>query len=208
MTARLIVRSPGAPRQDVSLERPVFALGRNPDCDLVLNAKYISRVHARIERKGDDEYVLIDQGSTNGTFVNGRRVAGSQTLASGDHIALADVSITFLDSASSDATRTVPVPDSSPVRCDAATREAWVNGEKIVARLSVQEFELLLLLSSQYGRVCPRDELAMAIWGEGSYEYNMLHRLVHRLKRKLGTHHDLVRSVAGVGYIIGADAEE
>ena len=206
MPARLIVRAPGVPRQDVSIERDITTLGRNPGCDLVLDLKYISRVHAQIEHTNGDRYVLVDQGSTNGSFINGRRVEGSQALESGDHIALGDVSITFLSATSFDASRTVPIPDDSPVRCDSATREAWIKGEK-TPRLSVQEFELLLLLGSQYGRVRTRDELAMAIWGAGGYEYNMLHRLVHRLKQKLGKHQDLIQGVPGVGYIMCETAE-
>ena len=151
--------------------------------------------------------MLVDEGSTNGSFVNGRRVAGSQLLEPGDHIGLADVSITFLDSPSTDATLTAPAPGRGPIRCDESTRQVWINGAQLDTRLSIQEFQLLLLLSAQSGRVFPRDELAMAIWGEGRYDYNMLHRLVHRLKQKLGSHREMLRSVGGVGYILGDSTE-
>jgi DNA-binding response OmpR family regulator len=176
-------------------------IGRSSDSDVVLDFNYISRTHARIEY-ADSGFVVVDAGSTNGTFVNGRRISGAQALASGDHISIGDVSITFLESPSHEVQRTVPLPEDCPVRCDEATRQVWIGEEQVTERLSVQEFELLLLLSSQHGRVMPRDELAMAIWGAGNYEYNMLHRLVHRLKRKLGVHGDLIRSVAGIGYIV------
>ena len=205
--ARLVVRLPNAPRRDVTIATASLSIGRSPNCDVVLDLSYVSRVHARIERGGGGEWMLRDAGSTNGTFVNGRRLTGDHVLNSGDHISVADVSLTFLTSSATDATRTVPIPEDCPVRCDTTTREVWVNGEKITSKLSTQEFELLLLLSSQFRRVCPRDELAMAIWGEGNYEYNMLHRLVHRLKRKLGRHHGIVQSVAGVGYALALDAE-
>ncbi len=51
----------------VTPDTPVVLMGRSGDCNLVVNANLVSRVHARIEyRRG--KYVLMDQ-STNGTFV-------------------------------------------------------------------------------------------------------------------------------------------
>src|SRR5215472_17162063 len=43
--------------------------GRQPTCDFVFQGEGISRVHFSIERRGS-EYVLVDNKSTNGTFVN------------------------------------------------------------------------------------------------------------------------------------------
>jgi hypothetical protein len=202
MAARLVVRSPGAPRQDVRLDAPVTTIGRSDECDVVLDFNYISRLHARVER-GDGGYTIVDNDSRNGTYVNGRRIAGPQRLASGDLIGIGGISVTFLDSAVPDRSRTLPLPEGCPIRCDESTREAWIGDRKVTARLSAQEFKLLLLLSTHYGTVCPRDMLAMAIWGEGNYEYNMLHRLVHRLKQKLGDQQGVIRSVPGVGYAAG-----
>ena len=206
MPGRLIVRPPHGPQRDVALDGDVVRIGRSSDCDVVLDLTYVSRIHARIEREGA-AYVLVDNRSTNGTFVNGKRMENRHVLTSGDHIAIADASITFLDSPSADEARTLAMPNDCPIRCDPTTREAWIDDEKISARLSAQEFQLLLLLSTNYGRVSARDELAMAIWGADNYDYNMLHRLVHRLKQKLGEHHDLLHTVPGVGYVVSVGAE-
>ena len=206
MPARLVVRPAQGARREVTLDADVVTIGRSPECDIVLDFSYISRVHARVEVH-DSRYVLVDSGSTNGTFVNGKRMDAPHTLAAGDHIAVADVSITFLEAPASAEGRTLAMPNDSPVRCDPATREVWIDDEKVPARLSAQEFQLLLLLSTEYGRVCPRDELAMAIWGEGNYDYNMLHRLVHRLKQKLSAAQTLVHVVPGVGYVLGLPTE-
>jgi len=46
--------------------------GRQSTCEFVLEGEGTSRVHFSIERRGDD-YVLVDNRSTNGTFVNGQR---------------------------------------------------------------------------------------------------------------------------------------
>lgn len=58
--------------------------GRQSTCDFVLQGEDISRVHFCIERRGED-YVLIDNKSTNGTFVNRVR-ASVVALRSGDNI--------------------------------------------------------------------------------------------------------------------------
>ena len=50
----------------------------------------ISRQHAEIERAGG-ALVLRDLGSTNGTFVNGVKVAGDVTLKTGDRVQFGDV---------------------------------------------------------------------------------------------------------------------
>jgi phosphoserine phosphatase RsbU/P len=77
------------------LDGPVV-LGRTPGpaTQLWLDHASVSRRHASIMRV-DDEFVLVDLGSANGTFVNGRRIAGPTRLRDGDTIAVGAVSIRF-----------------------------------------------------------------------------------------------------------------
>ncbi len=165
----------------------MVTLGRDAGCDLVLDYPYVSRTHARVERTREG-YVLVDSGSTNGSEVNGRRVNGMQLLAPGDVIKIGDLAITFQDADRAQESTVVfrTAPDDCPIRCDSSTWQVWINDELSDVKLSLQEFELLSLLTSRYGRVCTREELGTAIWGRGNYDLNMLHRLVHRLKQKLG----------------------
>jgi thioredoxin reductase (NADPH) len=58
--------------------------GRQPTCDVVLQGEGVSRVHFSIEPRGE-EFVLTDNNSTNGTFVNGVRTSEA-TLHVGDDI--------------------------------------------------------------------------------------------------------------------------
>ena len=53
------------------LQTPVTLLGRGTDCDLRLVDPGVSRHHAEL-RVEDDQVVLVDLGSTNGTFVDGQ----------------------------------------------------------------------------------------------------------------------------------------
>jgi hypothetical protein len=68
-------------------------LGRLPDCEIVLQDAKVSRHHAEIRPRGD-EFVLVDLGSTNGTKVNGLRVA-DHVLSDGDVLGFGDIQLRF-----------------------------------------------------------------------------------------------------------------
>ena len=85
-TVRLVVRR--SPSLEDGAEFPLnsapVTVGRGGQNDLVLTGdEFASARHARIEVRGDGAWVL-DLESTNGTFVNGTRVAGAQRLEAGD----------------------------------------------------------------------------------------------------------------------------
>jgi pSer/pThr/pTyr-binding forkhead associated (FHA) protein len=69
------------------------SIGRTPDNDLQLEAKFISRHHAVI-LVGPVNTVIEDLNSTNGVQVNGRRIT-RQTLRDGDQIAIGRVHYRF-----------------------------------------------------------------------------------------------------------------
>jgi pSer/pThr/pTyr-binding forkhead associated (FHA) protein len=79
----------------IALDRPLFTIGRKSTANLNLRPADVSREHAEIAWLGD-HYVLRDVGSSQGTYVNGRRVL-THSLADGDRIRLGqnDVEIVF-----------------------------------------------------------------------------------------------------------------
>ena len=79
--------------REVMLEREIYTLGRARDNDIVLKVGTVSAHHAALVRK-DDDYWIEDLLSTNGTFVNGRRVQ-RRRLEDRDTIMLADCQIYF-----------------------------------------------------------------------------------------------------------------
>lgn len=63
----------------------VVVLGRSAEADVVLNDPYASDFHMRLVAQ-DNGITLHDLGSTNGTYINGRRVTAPTQLRRGDSI--------------------------------------------------------------------------------------------------------------------------
>jgi Domain of unknown function (DUF1707)/Inner membrane component of T3SS, cytoplasmic domain len=68
-----------------------FTIGRAIACDFTLADLSVSRWHARLYRE-DDQWLLSDLGSTNGTRVNGWRVTTGVPVKPGDHVSFGSVS--------------------------------------------------------------------------------------------------------------------
>ncbi|MGD8822583.1 MAG: FHA domain-containing protein [Anaerolineales bacterium] len=77
-------------------------LGRGTDCDYMLDDTQASRRHALIE-KGEEGYTLIDQDSSNGTFVDEERIFGPVLLSEGDTIRIGQTVFTFEQLAETEA---------------------------------------------------------------------------------------------------------
>ena len=60
-------------------------LGRGEKCHVVLDDTYVSTVHARVFPKGESIFVE-DLGSTNGTYLNRKRVGNAMEVQRGDHV--------------------------------------------------------------------------------------------------------------------------
>ncbi len=70
---KVVVRLGGAVVNEIEFEKAPVTIGRNPDNDLRIENLAVSGRHARVEKDGDG-YRLLDLQSTNGTYVNDRRV--------------------------------------------------------------------------------------------------------------------------------------
>lgn len=107
----LLIDLQGAPgdsaaQERVSLRREVLTIGRATSNDLTFQDPWLSRLHAKIIPR-DGDFVVADAGSRNGTYLNGRRLAGEEGLTEGDIIALGDVRLRYVDDAPSGHSRDV-----------------------------------------------------------------------------------------------------
>ena len=70
----------------------VKTVGRAPRADFIVDAPLVSRLHCRLEA-GDDGVDVIDLKSTNGTFVNEKRIQRAK-LKTGDRLRVGRVELT------------------------------------------------------------------------------------------------------------------
>jgi len=93
-TALLVVkRGPNAGSRFL-LDQDTTSAGRHPDSDIFLDDVTVSRRHAEFRREGG-EFVVIDVGSLNGTYVN-REPVDQAVLAGGDEVQIGKFRLVFL----------------------------------------------------------------------------------------------------------------
>jgi hypothetical protein len=111
---QLIMRSGPTPGAAFLLEGDQITIGRDPTNTITINDAEISRRHARLSYQGG-KYVLEDLGSTNGTFVNGQRLAGPRVLKSGEVVSFGEQIVLVFETTNFDPGATVVSPRASVV---------------------------------------------------------------------------------------------
>lgn len=91
---RLLVLTGDLRGREVDVVQEVIRLGKSRQCTIVFPDESVSRVHAEIRREGE-AYRVVDQQSTNGTFVGGARVSDA-FLKPGDVLSLGKVHLRFM----------------------------------------------------------------------------------------------------------------
>jgi hypothetical protein len=74
-----------------------LSVGRGTDNDLYLNDKSVSKIHAALVMNREGTLLVADTGSTNGTFINGRRIGYGEArqIEDGDVVGFGDVEVRF-----------------------------------------------------------------------------------------------------------------
>jgi predicted component of type VI protein secretion system len=93
--ARLVLKLDNVVLREYAIEDRPITIGRLPDNTIPLDNLAVSGHHARIVEESG-QYVLYDESSTNGTYVNGQKVARA-TLVNGDSIHVGRHVLTFVD---------------------------------------------------------------------------------------------------------------
>jgi pSer/pThr/pTyr-binding forkhead associated (FHA) protein len=186
-------------------------IGRDPDCEIVVPDRQVSRVHARLT-VNNNGVLLEDLRSKNGTFLNGALLESPTILEEGDIVQIALVQSFFF--LSSDATMPLDrelLPDPQTVKktpkiyLDFRSRRVWLGDQEILPPLSVPQFMLLHTLNEQQGKVVSRSDLIAMIWGEEKavgVSEQALDALVRRLRDRLSLFdpsHEYLVTVRGHG---------
>lgn len=121
----------------VNLEGDKIVLGRNADCNIVINLPAVSREHARIVRV-QGKFFIEDLKSRNGTFVNNKEITARTQLNDRDQIKICDNLFTFLETKPRP-----PIPDSMRRTTGAPTIVEEEEGSSTVEATLAQSRQLL-----------------------------------------------------------------
>src|SRR5690349_20597305 len=92
--ATLSILRGSSPPKSIPLPEERITLGRNPDCNVVIDSNSVSRQHAQISWS-EGQYFLEDLRSRNGTLLNGTRIDGRVRLHDGDRITICETLMQF-----------------------------------------------------------------------------------------------------------------
>jgi pilus assembly protein CpaF len=120
----IVITEKGGAQRQLDFEGTEIAIGRLEDNDLCLPKNNVSKYHARLVFK-DERYVLLDQRSTNGTYVNGRRISAPMVVRRGDKIYIGDFILTLAAPGGPDA---IAAKEFHPVAAGTDLRGATLPG--------------------------------------------------------------------------------
>lgn len=90
----VVITDEGGVQRRLDFSKPEVTVGRVQGNDIVLAKRNVSKRHARLSLEGE-KAVVVDLNSTNGTWVNGRKITSPHPLKSGDKIYIANFIITL-----------------------------------------------------------------------------------------------------------------
>src|SRR5438105_11790079 len=79
----------GGEQRKQEFDKPEVTIGRVQGNDIILPKGNVSKRHSRIVLK-DGKYIIVDLKSTNGTYVNGRKIMSPQVIKASDKIYIGD----------------------------------------------------------------------------------------------------------------------
>jgi adenylate cyclase len=131
------------------------SLGRAAGNDVVLEDERISRRHATIHAQGDQEFLLVDLGSRNGTYLNGRRVNQPTRLRDGDRVEIGPFALCFRQASPSQTRGSIPGVIGQTL-VEVRSTPCWLMlcdlvGSSTMARQQTAQ-ELAMLVGGWFGR--------------------------------------------------------
>ncbi|MEM9727348.1 MAG: ATPase, T2SS/T4P/T4SS family [Myxococcota bacterium] len=109
----VVITDEGGAQRRLDFSKPQLTVGRVNGNDIVLAKRNVSKQHAQLSLE-DEKAVVVDLNSTNGTWVNGRKITAPHPLKSGDKIYIADFIITLEEGAEGDQPSASPPSLSEP----------------------------------------------------------------------------------------------
>ncbi len=142
MIALVATKGPNAGRR-FPLDGDGALIGRQPDVAVYLDSLSVSRHHARIVcREGG--YFVEDLGSSNGTYVNGARVAGRAPLTEQDELRIGPYTFHLHTDR--------PAPASAPDPIVRASLDATTTNQTLYSQNAAYKLQVVLAIAQDLGR--------------------------------------------------------
>ena len=94
---KLVITSGAHAGKELLLFEPISVVGRTQENEVTISDISVSRRHAMIDRKDDGSYIISDQGSSNGTFVRGKRLRSGVRAWHGDKVRFGKIECLLVD---------------------------------------------------------------------------------------------------------------
>lgn len=105
-----LIGTDGSRFYNFTLEKKKYILGRNQDADIVIAHKTVSRNHASIEFSDtENAFILSDNESRNGTFLNGNRITEGKKIGDTDLLQFGQVEFKVTTSDAVPKSTAVPI---------------------------------------------------------------------------------------------------
>src|SRR2546430_5383585 len=85
----IVVNEKGGEQKRLEFDKPEVTIGRVQGNDIILPKGNVSKRHSRIVLK-DGKFIIVDLKSTNGTYVNGRKITSPLVVKGSDKIYIGD----------------------------------------------------------------------------------------------------------------------
>jgi len=151
--AKLVINPTSATKKEIPILTRVISIGRDPSNDLVLSDSMVSRRHAILEHR-ENQYILRDNNSSNGTMVNGDRVDSEKPLRDGDLVAIGSSRLLFQLDETAEASIPAAAAAPFPAPPEIAQVPARVPGE---GEVRCGHCGKTALVGDRFCRGCGRD---------------------------------------------------
>jgi adenylate cyclase len=192
------------------------SLGRASSNEVVLLDQLVSRRHAIIQVQGENEYWLVDFGSRNGSYLNGKRIAQPTQLRDGDVLRFGSLEYRF-HQPDSTARSHAPSLLADHTMADIRSARCWllvadiIDSTKLIAELSPDLLPEVTgqwlaqsrdIIEEQGGRINQFvGDGFFAYWRDHDLAPEQIHRAVQALRAMQGTGSPPFRFVVHVGAV-------
>jgi len=198
----------------IPINVPSVTAGNSDAVDIKLENRFVSRRHFQV-RFESDVFYICDLGSTNGTYLNGKKLNPNEDhiLRDGDMVGLGvdEVVLVFSGPVGTVRIGTAVIArtrreNDGDLVVDSSSRDVWVRDKKLQS-LPRKEFDILECLFQNRGQAVSRDDIAAAGWPERPDDVpnSDIDQYVRRLRRKIEENPSkpkIILTRVGYGYTI------